>query len=166
MKESLVAGIRRVEHAAVDESNTISFLGEDLRVYSTPSMVHDVEYACYRLIGEHLDPGETTLGVHVAVDHLGATPIGHQVEIAVTVRSIEGRKVTLDAEVRDAAEVVGRGTHVRVITEVERLRPKVATKRERLDATVAARTLGPASHLRWQSCKALLASTPGMGRSG
>ena len=166
MKESLVAGIRRVEHAAVDESNTILFLGEDLRVYSTPSMVHDVEYACYRLIGEHLDPGETTLGVHVAVDHLGATPIGHQVEIAVTVRSVEGRKVTLDAEVRDAAEVVGRGTHVRVITEVERLRPKVATKRERLDAAGAARTLGPASHLRWQSCKALLASTPGMGRSG
>lgn len=134
MKESLVAGIRRVEHAAVDESNTIGFLGDDLRVYSTPSMVHDVEYACYRLIGEHLDPGETTLGVHVAVDHLGATPIGHEVEIAVTVRAVEGRKMTLDAEVRDAAEIVGRGTHVRVVTEVERLRPKVAAKRERLDA--------------------------------
>ena len=135
MKASLVAGIRRVEHTAVDDSNTIGFLGEDLRVYSTPSMVHDVEYACYRLIGEHLDPGETTLGVHVAVDHLGATPIGHRVEATVTVRSVEGRKVTLDAEVRDAAEIVGRGTHVRVVTEVERLRPRIAAKRERLDAT-------------------------------
>ena len=140
MKESLVAGIRRVEHAEADESNTIGFLGDDLRVYSTPSMVHDVEYACYRLIGEHLDTGETTLGVHVAVDHLGATPIGHRVEVTVTVRSVEGRKITLDAEVRDAAEVVGRGTHVRVITEVERLRPRVAAKRERLDAAGAART--------------------------
>ena len=138
MKESLVAGIQRIEHAAVDESNTIGFLGDELRVYSTPSMVHDVEYACYRLIGGHLDPGETTLGVHVAVDHLGATPIGHRVAVTVTVRSVEGRKVTLDAEVRDAAEVVGRGTHVRVVTEVERLRPRVATKRERLDAADAA----------------------------
>ena len=136
MKTSLVAGIRRVEQAAVDESNTIGFLGEALRVYSTPSMVHDVEYACYRLIGEHLDPGETTLGVHVAVDHLGATPIGHEVEVAVTVRSVEGRKVSLDAEVRDAAEIVGRGTHVRMVTDVERLRPRVAAKRERLDAAV------------------------------
>ena len=135
MKTSLVAGIRRVEHAATVESNTISFLGEALRVYSTPSMVHDVEYACYRLIGEHLDPGETTLGVHVTMDHLGATPIGHRVEVTVTVRSVEGRKVTLDAEVRDAAEIVGRGTHVRVVTEVERLRPRIAAKRERLDAT-------------------------------
>ena len=134
MKTSLVAGIRRVEHAAVDESSTIGFLGEGLRVYSTPSMVHDIEYACWRLIGEHLDPGEASLGVHVAVDHLGATPIGHRVEIAVAVRSVDGRKVTLDAEVRDAAEVVGRGTHVRVVTEVDRLRPRVESKRERLEA--------------------------------
>ena len=134
MKASLVAGIRRVEHAVADETNTIDFLGEALRVYSTPSMVHDVEYACWRLIGEHLDPGETSLGVHVAVDHLGATPIGHRVEVAVAVQSVEGRKVTLEAEVRDAVEVVGRGTHVRVVTEVDRLRPRVGSKRERLDA--------------------------------
>ena len=134
MKASLVAGIRRVERASVDESNTIDFLGEALRVYSTPSMVHDVEYACWRLIGEHLDPGETSLGVHVAVDHLGATPIGHRVEIAVAVQSVEGRKVTLEAEVRDAVEVVGRGTHVRIVAEVDRLRPRVGSKRERLGA--------------------------------
>ena len=132
MKISLAAGIRRIEHADVDESNTIEFLGDELRVYSTPSMVNDVEYACYRLIGEHLDPGETSLGVHVAVDHLGATPIRHRVEVAVTVQSVEGRRVTLEAEVRDAAEIVGRGTHVRVVAEVERLRTRIASKRERL----------------------------------
>ena len=134
MKTSLAAGIRRIEHADVDASNTIDFLGDDLRVYSTPSMVHDVEYACWRLIGEHLDPGETSLGVHVSVDHLGATPIGHRVEVAVAVQSIEGRKVTLQAEVRDAADVVGRGTHVRVVTEVERLRSRVGSKREQLNS--------------------------------
>lgn len=140
MKTSLVAGIRRVEHAAVDKARTIGFLGEEFRVYSTPSMVHDVEYACWRLVGEHLDPGETSLGVHVAVDHLGATPIGHRVEVAVTVQSVEGRKVTLEAEVRDAAEVVGRGTHVRMVTEVDRLRPRIGSKRERLDAASAERS--------------------------
>ena len=134
MKTSLTAGIRRIEQADVDESNTIDFLGDELRVYSTPSMVNDVEYACYRLIGEHLDPGETSLGVHVAVDHLNPTPIGHRVQVEVTVQSVERRKVTLEAEVRDAAEVVGRGTHVRVVAEVERLRSGIASKRDRLDA--------------------------------
>ena len=140
MKTSLVAGVRRVEQAEIDASNTIGFLGEELRVYSTPSMVHDIEYACLRLIDEHLDPGETSLGVHVAVDHLGATPIGHRVEVAVSVQSVEGRKVTLEAEVRDAVEVVGRGTNVRVVTEVNRLRPRIGSKRERLDAADAERS--------------------------
>lgn len=139
MKTSLVAGIRRVEQVDVDESNTIGFLGEALRVYSTPSMVHDIEYASWRLLDEHLDPGEASLGVHVSVDHLGATPIGNRVEIAVAVRTVEGRKVALDAEVRDAAEVVGRATHVRVVTEVDRLRPRVESKRARLDAASACR---------------------------
>ena len=148
MRESLVAGIRRIEHTAVDESNAISFLGDGLRVYSTPPMVHAVEYACFRLIGEHLESGETSLGIHVAMDHLGATPIGHRVEIAVTVRSVEGHKVTLDAEVRDAVEVVGRGTHVRVVTDVERFRPKVETKRERLDAAGAERA-NPHGNASW-----------------
>ena len=134
MKRTLVAGIRRAEHAAVNESSTISFLGEGLRECSTPSMVHDVEYVCYRLIGEHLDSGEMSLGVHVAADHLDATPIGHHVEIAVPVRTVEGCKVTLDAEVRDAVEIMGCGTHVRMVREVERLLPKVGSKDERLDA--------------------------------
>ena len=122
----------RIERIAVDESNTIAFLGDDLRVYSTPPMVHAVEYACYRLADEHLDDGETSLGVHVAVDHLGATPAGHGVDVEVKVRSVEGRKVTFDAEVRDAVEVVGRGFHVRVVTEVDRFLPKVEAKRRRL----------------------------------
>ena len=132
MKASFAAGIRRIERVAVDESNTIAFLGNELRVFSTPPMVHAVEYACYRLACEHLDAGETSLGIHVAVDHVGATPSGHSVDVEVTVRSVEGRKVTFDAEIRDAVEVVGRGTHVRMVTDVERFRSKLEAKRERI----------------------------------
>ncbi len=137
MKASLVPGVRRSERVAVDDSNTIDFLGDALRVYSTPPMVHAVEYACLRLVDEHLDAGETSLGVHVSMDHLGATPAGFDVDVEVTVREVDGRKVVLDAEVRDAAEVVGRGQHVRVVTDVERFRPKVDAKRGQLAAKCA-----------------------------
>ena len=135
MRESPVAGLRRIEHVVADETNTIAFLGEELRVFSTPSMVEAVEYACFRLIGQHLDPGETSLGIHVAMDHLGATPIGQRLQLEVTVRSVEGRRVTLDAEVRDAVEVVGRGTHVRTVMRVARFGPKLDAKRARLEAS-------------------------------
>ena len=126
MKKSLVAGIQRVEHATADESNTIDFLGEELRVYSTPSMVHDVEYACWRLIGEHLDPGADVARCPRRDGPSRCDPARPPRGDCGDGRnpSRPGGQVTLEAEVRDAAEVVGRGTHVRVVTQVERLRPQ------------------------------------------
>ncbi len=101
-----------------------------MRVYSTPSMVGDVEYASLRLIQEHLDEGESSVGIKVAVDHLAPTPAGQWVEIALEVKSVEGRKVRLEAEVRDALEPVGRAEHVRFVIDVrkhaERLKAKAA----------------------------------------
>lgn len=131
MQPSLKSGIERSEKISVDEQRTIAFLGEAKRVYSTPAMVSDIEYACYRLIEAHLEPGESSLGVHVSVDHLGPTPLGAEVTVRVQVSAIEGRKITLDAEVSDAAEIVGRGRHVRFVIDLarheKRLRAKIET---------------------------------------
>jgi len=130
VKSSLVPGLRRVERIEIDRPRTIGFLGDEMRVYSTPSMVGDVEYATLRLIQEHLDEGESSLGIRIAVDHLAPTPLGEWVEIHLEVRSIEGRKVRVEAEVRDAIEVVGRAEHVRFVIDVkkhaERLKAKAA----------------------------------------
>lgn len=102
-----------------------------MRVYSTPSMAGDVEYACLRLIQEHLDDGESSVGIRVAVDHLGPTPLGQSVEIHLEVKSIEGRKVALGAEIRDAIEVVGKAEHIRFIIDVKRHGERLKTKAAR-----------------------------------
>ena len=91
-----------------------------MRVYSTPSMVGDVEYATLRLVQDHLDEGESSLGIRIAVDHLAPTPPGEWVEIHLEIKSVEGRKVRVEAEVRDAIELVGRAEHVRFVIDVER----------------------------------------------
>ena len=134
MKSTLQAGVTRTERIAVDRERTIEFLGEDLRVYSTPSMVRDVEYTSLRMIEEHLDPGESTVGMHVAVDHLGATPLGETVEVAVTIAAVAGRKVEVTAEVRDGLEVVGRGRHVRFVIDVAKQAERIAKKKAALAA--------------------------------
>ena len=130
MKSSLVPGLRRTERIEIDRPRTIGFLGDEMRVYSTPSMVGDVEYATLRLIQEHLDEGESSLGIRIAVDHLAPTPPGEWVEIHLEVKSVEGRKVRVEAEVRDAIEVVGRAEHVRFVIDMkrhaERLKAKAA----------------------------------------
>jgi predicted thioesterase len=125
--------LERRERITVDQGRTITFLGEEMRVYSTPAMVSDIEYACYRLIEEHLDPGESSLGIHVSVDHLGPTPLGAEVTVMVRVSQLEGRKVTLDAEVSDAAELVGRGRHLRFVIDVERHEKRLRAKIELLN---------------------------------
>ena len=132
MKPSLVPGVRRIERVTIDRPRTIGFLGEEMRLYSTPSMVGDVEYASLRLIQEHLDEGESSVGIHVAIDHLGATPLGQAVEVEVRVAGVDGRKVSIEAEVRDALEVVGRGIHVRFVIEVARHRERLTAKARKL----------------------------------
>jgi fluoroacetyl-CoA thioesterase len=132
MKDSLKPGVTRTERVVVDRERTIGFLGEELRVYSTPSMVGDVEHSTLRMIAEHLDEGESTVGMHVAVDHLGATPLGETVEVAVTVTGVDGRKVEASAEVKDALETVGRGRHVRFVIDVAKQAERLAKKKAAL----------------------------------
>ncbi|HSF16987.1 MAG TPA: hotdog domain-containing protein [Vicinamibacteria bacterium] len=133
MKPTLAPGIAREERITVDRDRTISFLGEDLRLYSTPSMVRDIEYTALRLIQEHLGEGESSVGVHIEVDHLAATPLGQEVAVEVTVVAIEGRKISLEAKVRDAVEDVGRGRHVRFVIDVARHAKRLREKLERLE---------------------------------
>lgn len=125
-------GATATERIRVEKERTIAFMGDAARVYSTPSMVSDIEYACLRLIQKHLDDGQSSLGMHVSVDHLAPTPLGGEVEIRVKVSAVEGPKVTLEATVHDAVELVGRGIHVRYVIDVSRQLARVAEKRGRL----------------------------------
>ncbi len=136
MELNLQPGVTATERIRVDEGRSIAFMGEAARVYSTPSMVSDVEYACLRLIQQHLDEEQSSVGMHVSVDHLAPTPVGCEVEISVTVSAVDGRKVTLDARVRDAVEVVGTGVHVRYVIEVPRQVRRIEEKNKLLESKV------------------------------
>ncbi len=135
MKASLAPGLRRIERIEVDAPRTIGFLGEEMRVYSTPSMVKDVECASLRLIQEHLDDGESSVGIRIAADHLAPTPLGQWVEIHLEIKSVEGRRVSVEAEIRDAIEVVGRAEHIRFVIDVERQRDRLKAKSAKYTST-------------------------------
>ena len=132
MKPSLKPGISRSETLIVDSDRCVQFLGKDTQVYSTPNMVSDVEYACLRLIDEHLDANESTVGVHVQMDHLAATPCGEQVDIQVRIDKVEGAKIFLSAQVRDRIELLGRGEHVRYVIDAQRHARGLESKRQKL----------------------------------
>jgi fluoroacetyl-CoA thioesterase len=133
MQSTLELGVSHTERITIDRDRTIGFLGEQMRLYSTPSMVRDIEYTSLQLIQGHLDEGESSVGIHIAVDHLAATPLGQWVDVEVTVSAVDGRKVTLLASVRDAVEQVGRGEHIRFVIDIDkhtkRLQKKLAQLR-------------------------------------
>ena len=130
MKASLQPGVSLTRRIAIDRARTIGFMGEDARVYATPSMILDIEHTCRELILHHADTGEDSVGIEVSVTHLAATLIDMTVEISVTVMEVEGRKVTFEVIARDDIEPISGGTHTRFVVDVnktkERLKQKAA----------------------------------------
>jgi predicted thioesterase len=129
MKSSLQAGLAFEKRLTVDETRVIGFMGKEGMVYATPRMVSDVEYACRDYLLQHLDPGEDSVGAHVSIDHLAATPLGLDVTIQVRVAEVDRRKITFEFSVRDPVEECGRGRHVRFVVETAKTRERLAAKR-------------------------------------
>ena len=132
MKDSLTAGVTAKQKIAIDRDRTIGFMGDEGRVYSTPSMVRDIEYTCHELLNEHLDDGENSVGTHVSVDHIGATVEGDEVEVSVTITAVEGRAVSFEATVKDSLEEVGRGVHNRFVVDVQKTYERLTEKRKKV----------------------------------
>ena len=133
MKDTLKAGLEGTKRHDIDTERTIDFMGEALRVYSTPSMLRDIEHTCRDLILEHLDEGEDTVGVRVELEHLGATLLGSWVEVSARVAAVDGPRIELEVEVKDElGETVGRAKHGRFVVEVERQRRRLERLAERL----------------------------------
>ena len=132
MKDSLTAGVTATQKIAIDRDRTIGFMGDEGRVYSTPSMVRDIEYTCHELLNEHLDDGENSVGTHVSVDHIGATVEGDEVEVSVTITAVEGRAVSFEATVKDSLEQVGRGVHNRFVVDVQKTYERLTEKRKKV----------------------------------
>ena len=127
---TLEAGNATERQLIVDKERTISFLGEDLRIYATPRLVDDIEQTCLDYLLTYLDDGENTVGAAVDIRHVGATLLGMSVSIVATVTRIEGRSVTFNVEVRDDVELVATAAHTRVVVNVAKLRSRVQAKAE------------------------------------
>jgi len=129
MKASLAVGLATRREITVDESRCIGFMGKEGMVYATPRMVSDVEYTCRDFLLQHLDPAEDSVGAHVSIDHLAATPLGLKVTIDVKIVEVDRRRITFEFSVNDPIEQCGRGRHVRFVVDTEKSRERLAAKR-------------------------------------
>jgi predicted thioesterase len=134
MKQSLKTGLTATARITVDGARTISFMSDEGRVYATPELVRDIEHTCRDLLLEHIDDGEDSVGTHIDVSHLAATPLGMWVEIAVTVTSLDGRAVSFDIDAHDPVEQVCRGSHSRFVVDVAKSIARLKVKTDSANA--------------------------------
>jgi len=134
LSDALKPGLSATSRIVVDQGRTIGFMGDDLRVYSTPSLLYDVEVACRELILPHLGEGKDSVGTRVEFDHVGATLLGMWVEITVRVAEVNGPAVTFEFSARDAVEEVARGKHSRFVVGLEKTAQRLQAKRAKAAA--------------------------------
>lgn len=111
----------------IDDSRAISFMGPELRVYGTPSVLSDIEMASRDLLLTMLEPGRDSVGSHVDLDHLEAAPLGADAEVTITIIKAEKRRVSFEAVVNSANRRIATATHDRIIVSVADLKARIAS---------------------------------------
>jgi fluoroacetyl-CoA thioesterase len=76
----------------------------------------------------HLDSGKGSLGTHVDVSHLAATPIGFTVTVDAELVAVDGRKLTFRVRAHDDKDLIGEGHHERVVVAWDRFNARLAEK--------------------------------------
>ena len=99
-----------------------------IAVLATPVMINVIEAAALAAVEHLLPAGHQSLGIRLDVRHFAATPVGLTVTTTAEVTGVEGRTITFRVEARDDREVIGDGTHERVVVNVARFDDRVQRK--------------------------------------
>jgi predicted thioesterase len=114
----------------VDESMTADRFGNTgVQVLATPMLVSYFELAAHQLAMSALAPGQGTVGSHIDIRHLAATPIGMRVTFRATLTARDRRRLLFRVEADDEYEHVGEGTHERFIVDMQRFMGRIVHKR-------------------------------------
>lgn len=114
LQQGLVA---RVE-LTVTDADTAQALGSgDVPVLGTPRVLALGEAATVAATAARLDPGSTTVGARIELDHKAATPVGRTVVAEATLAKVDGRRLLFELVVRDGEAVVAEGRIERVLVD-------------------------------------------------
>ena len=129
MKRSPKTGETGELSFVVTEQHAIDFADNQMpAVLSTPWLIWFLEHAAREAMLPLLEEGESTVGVHVDVEHLAPTPLGQQVTCQARVINSDGHLITFQFEARDAHERIARGIHKLRVIRCDRFASRVQAK--------------------------------------
>ena len=125
----LHVGLKGSAELVVGEQHTAPKVGSGrVHVLATPVMINLIEAAALAAVEHLLPQGQQSLGTHLDVRHFAATPVGMRVSAEAELVRIDGRLLTFRVSAADAVEIIGGGTHERVVVTLERFDQRVQKK--------------------------------------
>lgn len=113
-----------VELVVTDADTAVALRSGSVPVLATPRVIALCEEASVLALVNELDPGETSVGMKVQLDHLAPTAVGHKVAAEATVEKISGRRITFTVSVNDERGLIAVGRVTRVVVNAERFLDK------------------------------------------
>ena len=120
--------IGTVSIVVADEHTAPRVGSGQIHVLATPVMINLFEAAALAACEHLLPAGHQSLGTHLDVSHTAATPVGMRVTATAEVMSIEGRTIKFRLKAEDERDVIGEGTHERVVVNVANFDQRVQAK--------------------------------------
>ena len=136
MKDTLQPGIESEFTFRIPGTKTVSALypesaefQEMPEVFATGFLVGLLEWACIQAVNPHLDwPAEQTVGTHIDVSHVAATPAGFDVTAKVKLIEVNGRRLLFEVEAHDGVELISKGKHERFVINKDKFDAKMKEK--------------------------------------
>ncbi len=129
---NLPAGLTGTAEMVVGEQHTAPRIGSGrIRVLATPVMIQLIESAALAAVEQSLPEDHQSLGTHLDITHIAATPVGMRVRATAEVIRVEGRTIYLKVRAEDERELIGEGTHERVVVNLDRFDKRIQGKAAR-----------------------------------
>ncbi|MER5856262.1 thioesterase family protein [Streptomyces sp. NPDC059688] len=98
-------------HQVTDADTAVAAGSGDVPVLATPKLIAWLEAATVEAAAPFTEPGRTTVGTAIRIEHLRATPVGGRVEVfAEPPSSVAGRRLTFSVRaVDDSGRLVATG---------------------------------------------------------
>ena len=129
---NLTPGLEGHAELVVGEEHTAPRIGSGrVRVLATPVMINLMEAAALDAVENLIPAGHQSLGTRLDVRHIAATPVGMRVRATARLLSVDGRTLEFHVEARDERDLIGDGSHQRLVVNVERFDQRVQAKLSR-----------------------------------
>ena len=130
MEQELRVGIVGKRELTVTEELTAAACGSGLLpVFATPQMIAMMEQTAAESVAPYLPEGSSTVGTHLDVRHLAATPVGIAVACETELVEIDRRRLVFFCRAYDSAGLIGEGVQERFIVNSESFLKKTEAKR-------------------------------------